>query len=137
MRAEANRTDMQGFLVRFIVTFFALGFTTAIVPGIELHGDNPVQSALSLGAAALMLGLLNAIVRPILIFFTLPLTIMTLGLSVLVLNGLLLWFTSSVVKGFDVKGFWAALLGTILLSVISGVLNAFVRDKRERSWRAR
>ncbi|MBM3316425.1 MAG: phage holin family protein [Candidatus Eisenbacteria bacterium] len=124
---------MQGFLVRFVVTFFALGFTTAIVPGIELHGEGPLRSGLALGAAALVLGLLNAVVRPILIFFTLPLTIMTLGLSVLVLNGLLLWFTSSVVKGFEVTGFWAALLGTIILSLISGVLNAVVRDKRERT----
>ncbi len=123
---------MQGFFVRFIVTFFALGFTAAIVPGIEITGTNPVHSALALGAAALVLGFLNAVVRPLLIFFTLPLTIVTLGLSVLVLNGLLLWFTSSIVKGFQVHGFWAALLGTIIMAIISGVLNAFVRDRRER-----
>jgi putative membrane protein len=123
---------MQGFLIRFVVSVLALGLTTAIVPGIKVEGANALQSALSLGAAALVLGVLNAVVRPILIFLTLPLTIMTLGLSVLVLNGLLLWLTSSVVKGFHVHGFWAAIFGTILLSIISGLLNAFVRDKQER-----
>ena len=123
---------MQGFWTRFVVTFFALGFTTAIVPGIELRGETSIGSALALGAAALILGVLNAVVRPILIFFTLPLTIMSLGLSVLFLNGLLLWLTSAIVHGFHVGGFWSAFLGTLLMALISALLNALVRDRRER-----
>jgi putative membrane protein len=123
---------MQGFLVRFFLSFLALGFTTAIIPGIDVNADGPVKQALALGAAALVLGLLNAIVRPVLIFLTLPITIVTLGLFILVLNGLLLWLTSAIVSGFDVSGFRAAFFGTIVLSIISAVLNAMVRDRWER-----
>ncbi len=123
---------MRGFLIRFVVSFLALGFTTAIVRGIDIEGENAFMQALSLGAAAVVLGILNAVVRPILIVLTLPITIMTLGLSLLVLNGFLLWMTSRVVEGFHVRTFWAALVGTLLLTLISAFLNAFVRDSRER-----
>lgn len=123
---------MPGLLVRFIVSVFALGFTTAIVPGIRIEGESDLNRALALGAAALVLGILNAIVRPILILLTLPITILTLGIFLLVLNGLLLWFTSVVVKGFEVNGFGAAFVGAILMTVISFVLNRFVKDKNER-----
>jgi len=123
---------MRGFLIRFGVSFLALGFTTAIVRGIDLEGANAFQEFLSLGAAALVLGALNAVVRPVLIVLTLPVTILTLGLSILALNGFLLWLTSRVVEGFHVRTFWAALLGTLLISVISAMLNGFVRDRRER-----
>jgi len=126
---------MSGFFARFLVAFFALGFTTAIVPGIQLRGGNAFADALALGAASLVLGVLNAVIRPLLIFFTLPLTIMTLGLSVLILNGLLLWLTSALVPGFQVAGFWAAMIGTLLLTIISGLMNAFVRDRREKGYR--
>ena len=124
---------MRGFLIRFGVGFLALGFTTAIVRGIDLEAPNAFQAALALGAAALVLGVLNAIVRPVLIILTLPITILTLGLSIFVLNGFLLWLTSRVVEGFRVRNFWAALLGTLLLTVISALLNAFVRDRREKA----
>lgn len=123
---------MPGLLVRFIVSVFALGFTTAIVPGIRIEGESDLNRALALGAAALVLGILNAVVRPILILLTLPITILSLGLFLLVLNGLMLWLTSVVVKGFEVHGFVAALLGAILMTVISFVLNRFVKDKNER-----
>ncbi|MFH1144130.1 MAG: phage holin family protein [Candidatus Eisenbacteria bacterium] len=123
---------MSGFFTRFIVTFFALGFTTALMPGIRLAGGNAMADMLALGAAALVLGALNAVVRPVLIFLTLPLTIVTLGLFILILNGLLLWLTAAVVPAFQVSGFGWAVLATIVLSIISALLNAFVRDKRER-----
>ncbi|MBD3162084.1 MAG: phage holin family protein [Candidatus Latescibacteria bacterium] len=122
---------MSGFLIRFIVSFFALGFTAMIVRGIDIHG-NDFQSILALGAAALVLGLLNAIVRPILIVLTLPITIVTLGLFLLVLNALMLWLTSAVVEGFHVSGPIPAFFGAILMAVISFVLNRFVKDPKER-----
>jgi putative membrane protein len=118
---------MSGFLIRFIVSFFALGFTTAIVPGIEIAGSTSFTKALTLGAAALVLGILNAIVRPILIFLTLPITIVTLGLFLFVLNAFLIWLTSRVVTGFHVAGFGSALLGAVVMTVISFVLNRFVK----------
>jgi len=123
---------MSGCLTRLIVVFFALGATVAILPGIHLTGGNATADFLALAAAALILGVLNAVVRPVLIFLTLPLTIVTLGLFILVLNALLLWLTSALVPAFHIDGFWWALLATIVLSIISAVLNAFVRDRRER-----
>lgn len=123
---------MSGFLIRFIVSFFALGFTAAIIPGIEIKGDSDFGQVFALGAAALVLGLLNAVVRPVLIVLTLPITVVTLGLFLLVLNGLMLWLTHLIVKGFVVEGFLAALFGAILMTVISFVLNRMVKDPHER-----
>jgi len=122
----------MGFLIRFVVSFFALGFTAAIVNGIDIVGQSDFSRGLSLGAAALVLGLLNAIVRPILVFLTLPLTVLTLGLFLLILNALMLALTDAVVEGFEVRSFGAAVIGTILMTVISFILNRMVRDKRER-----
>jgi len=118
---------MSGFLIRFIVSFFALGFTTAIVHGISIGGQTSFSKALTLGAAALVLGVLNAIVRPILILLTLPITIVTLGIFLLVLNAFILWLTSRVVTGFHVENFGAAFFGAILMTIISFVLNRFVK----------
>ena len=123
---------MHGFLIRFIVSFFALGFTAAIVRGIDIVGGGYFGRVLSLGAAALVLGVLNAVVRPILIVLTLPITLVTLGLFLLVLNGLMIWLTHLVVEGFVVTGFPAAIFGAILMTIISFVLNRFVKDRRER-----
>ncbi len=123
---------MHGFLIRFIVSFFALGFTAAIVRGIDIVGGSDFGRVLSLGAAALVLGVLNAVVRPILIVLTLPITLVTLGLFLLVLNGLMIWLTHLVVEGFVVTGFPAAIFGAILMTIISFVLNRFVKDRRER-----
>lgn len=75
---------------------------------------------------ALILGLLNAIVRPILFLLTLPITILTLGLFIFVLNGLLLWFVASFVKGFTITGFWPAVVGAIVYSLISWAATSFV-----------
>ncbi|HUO23332.1 MAG TPA: phage holin family protein [Caulobacteraceae bacterium] len=106
---------MMGFIVRFLMVVFALWLAAQIVPGIE------VRSTSSVVAAAVILGLLNAIVRPILILLTLPLTIVTLGLFLLVINAAMLWGASLFLHGFVVKGFVAALLGSILVSAISWV----------------
>ena len=76
--------------------------------------------------AALVLGLVNAIVRPVLVLLTLPVTLLTLGLFIFVINGLLFWFVGSFVKGFVVEGFWAGFLGAIIYSVISWLLSSLV-----------
>jgi putative membrane protein len=73
--------------------------------------------------AALVLGLLNTLVKPVLILLTLPITIVTLGLFLLVLNALVFWFAGSVLKGFQVNGFWWAMLGAFVYSIVSGVLS--------------
>ena len=113
----------MGLLIRVLVNAFAIYLIARIVPGIE------VSSFLTALGAGLVLGLINAIVRPILVVLTLPVTLVTLGLFLLVLNGLCLWLTSQLVTGFEVHGFWAAVWGALLVSVVSWILNAFVSDR--------
>jgi putative membrane protein len=95
-----------------------------VVPGITLRGK-PLWPAL---LAGLVLALVNAVVRPVLKVLTLPLTLLTLGLFLFVLNAFCLWLTSAIVPGFDVQGFWAAFLGALLISVASWALTVFVND---------
>jgi putative membrane protein len=79
--------------------------------------------------AAAVLGVINAVLRPLLMLLTLPLTILTLGLFALVINGLMLYIAGTVVRGFHVTGFWSAVFGALFLSVISWVANAFISDR--------
>jgi putative membrane protein len=112
-----------GFLIRVLVNALAIWLATTIVPGIEARG------AASVVVAALVLGVINAIVRPILLVLTLPLTLVTLGLFLFVLNALCLWLTSAIVPGFDVRGFWPAFWAALLISALSWAANGFVSDR--------
>jgi putative membrane protein len=80
--------------------------------------------------AGLVLGIINAVVRPIFVVLTFPLTIVTLGLFLFVLNAFCLWLTSVFVPGFTVTGFWPAFLGALIISVVSWLLSRFVSDRR-------
>jgi putative membrane protein len=81
-------------------------------------------------AAALVLGLVNALIRPLLVVLTLPVTLLTLGLFIFVINGLLFWAVGSFVEGFHVAGFWSGVFGAIVYSLISWVLSALIPDRR-------
>jgi putative membrane protein len=83
--------------------------------------------------AALILGLINTFIRPLLILLTLPATLLTLGLFIFVINGLLFWFVGSFVQGFHVAGFWSAFFGAILYSIISWALSALLLGSRDRA----
>jgi putative membrane protein len=90
----------------------------------------PSITVASFGAAlvaALVLGLINAVVRPVLVLLTLPVTVLTLGLFIFVINGLLFWMVGTWLEGFDVGGFWSGVLGAILFSIVSWVLSALVQ----------
>ncbi len=113
----------MGFLFRVLVNAFAIYLVAEIVPGITVAS---VPAALGAG---LVLGLINAVVRPILVVLTLPVTLLTLGLFLLVLNAFCLWLTSLLVKGFEVHGFWAAMFGSLLVSIVSWTLSVFVSDR--------
>ncbi len=113
----------MGFLVRVLANALAIFFAAAVVPGIEIRG------VLSAMGAGLVLGLVNAVVRPVLLVLTLPLTLLTLGLFLFVLNGLCLWLVSLVVKGFEVHGFWPAVFGALIVSVVSWLVTAFLSDR--------
>jgi len=115
------------FLARLVLNGVAIIIAAWLLPG--LHVASPF-SALIAGA---ILGFVNAIVRPILFFLTLPLTLITLGLFIFVLNALCLALTAAMVPGFTIDGFWWALLGALLISVVSWILNGIFVSSRERS----
>ena len=100
-------------LARWAVNAAALLLVAYLYPGVT------VESFFAALIAALVLGLVNAVIRPILIILTLPATLLTLGLFIFVINALLFWFVAEIVQGFKVTGFGAALLGSILYSVIT------------------
>ena len=81
--------------------------------------------------AALVLGLINTLIRPVLVLLTLPVTLLTLGLFIFVINGLLFWFVGSFVKGFTVEGFWTAVFRAIVYSIISWALSSLLLRHRE------
>lgn len=113
---------MLSFFLRWLITAVSLLITARIVPGIEIK-DFTVALI-----AAVALGLINAIIRPLLILFTLPLTILTLGLFIFVVNAISFSLASYFIRGFEVESFFAALFGSIVVSIISGVLNGFFVD---------
>jgi putative membrane protein len=110
----------MGLLIRWLIYAVAIMILTYIVPGIS------VKNFYSALIAALVLGLVNAVIRPLLILLTLPVNILTLGLFTLVINALMLWFVASIVKGFDVQNFVAAFLGALVLLVVGWIINAFI-----------
>jgi putative membrane protein len=112
-----------GFIVRVLVNAATIALAAAFVPGLRLDGAVPAL------LAGLVLGLINALVRPVLLVLTLPLTLITLGLFLLVLNGICLALTAWLVPGFDVEGFLPAMLGALVISVVSWILTAFVSDR--------
>lgn len=112
---------MQGLILRWVINAAALFFIGSIIQGIH------VQSFWAGLMAAAALGIINAVIRPIVTFFTWPLNFLTLGLFPLVINAVFLLMVSGLVKGFTVEGFLPAFFGSIVLSFISGFLNFFVR----------
>ena len=115
------------FLLRVLVLMSSMGLVSLVLPGI--HFD----SLLDLFLAALVVGLANAVLRPLLIFFTLPLVLLSLGLFIFVINASLLYLAAWIVPGFRLGDFWWALLAAFLISVVSFVLNRLVFDPRRWS----
>jgi putative membrane protein len=113
----------MGFLARVLVNALAIYFAAAVIPGVAISGP------LAALGAGLVFGLVNAVVRPVLLVLTLPLTLVTLGLFLFVLNAVCFWLTAALVKGFEVHGFGAAFLGALLVSVVSWLLTTFLSDR--------
>jgi putative membrane protein len=114
---------MLGLALRWVLNAFALWVVSEIVPGI--HADGVFATLV----AALVLGVLNALVRPFFLLLTLPINLLTLGLFTFVINALMLELTGSMVKGFAVDSFGAALVGALVLSLVSFLLNVFINDR--------
>lgn len=111
---------MLGFFITWFTNTLALLIVVRLLPGIQV--DQWETTAL----AALVLGLLNAFLRPLLIFFTLPLHFVSLGFFTLVINGFMFYLVSKIVEGFVVVNFWSAFFGALLFSVVSFLLNFFI-----------
>ena len=114
---------MNGLLIRWLLLTISIIVTSYLVDGIH------VTSFFSAFFAAAVLGILNALFRPILIVITLPINILTLGLFTFVINALLLKMASGVVPGFYVEGFWSAVFGSLIISLVSWMLNSFVNER--------
>jgi putative membrane protein len=120
-------------ILRWIITILALFLAAYVVPGISVEGNAWIAFAVM----AVVLGLVNAIVRPILKLLTCPLILLTLGVFVLVINGVTLWLASAIAVnwfgvGFYVDGFWPAFLGALIVSIVTIVLSALVRENEDR-----
>ena len=111
---------MLGFLVRLTISALGLWLAQAIVPGIEITGTG------TLVAAALLLGIVNALVRPLIILLTLPLTIVTLGLFLFLVNAAMFGLVAALLDGFHVSGFGAALLGSIVVGLTGWVASWYI-----------
>lgn len=115
---------MRSILIHWIILTVALAVTAWLLPGVQ------ISSTGALLVAALVLGFLNAILRPVLVLLTLPLTVMTLGLFYLVLNAVLFALASVLVAGFHVAGFGSAFLGAIIMSLLSWFLGSLTVKRR-------
>ena len=113
---------MKNFLLRAAIAAFGLWLASQAVPGISIRGAG------TLAGAALLLGVVNAVVRPVLVVLTLPITILTLGLFLLVVNAASFALVAFFIRDFHVAGFVPALLGSLLVSFISWFGSAFLKD---------
>lgn len=111
---------MTGFLLRLLIAAFGLWLASALVPGIEIVGTG------TLLMAALLLGIVNAIVRPIFILLTLPITIVTLGAFLLVVNAAMLGLVAALLDGFRIAGFFSALFGALVVGLTGWVASWWV-----------
>jgi len=114
---------MKGLILRWLISTASIMLASYLVNGIRVSG---FFSAL---LAAVALGILNAVLRPILIILTLPLTILTMGLFIFIINALMLVMASGIIPGFVVQGFWPAMFGSLIISIINWVLSMFINEQ--------
>jgi putative membrane protein len=116
--------NLMRILLVWILNAIALWLVTLIVPGVQ------VEDELSAFIAAVVLGLVNALVKPVLIILTLPITVLTLGMFLLVLNALLFWGVGELLPGFNVDGFWWAMLGALVYSLLTWAMSSLLPKNR-------
>ncbi|MFO7983600.1 MAG: phage holin family protein [Desulfuromonadales bacterium] len=121
--SDMREVRVRGILLRWLFLTIAILAAAYLLGGIEVSG---FFSAL---LAAALLGFLNAVFRPILLILTLPINVLTLGFFTFVINALLLMMASGVIGGFHVHGFWSALFGSLIISVVSSLLSSFISDR--------
>jgi len=114
---------MMGIFVRWLTLTGAIAFASYVLDGIHVSGFS------SAFWAAAILGILNAFFRPIALILTLPINILSLGFFTFVINAFMLKLASGVISGFDVHGFWSAIFGSLIISVVSWLLNSFINER--------
>jgi putative membrane protein len=113
----------MGLFIRWLILTAAIIIASYLLEGIHISGF------FSAFLAAAILGVLNALFRPVLIILTLPINILTFGLFTFIINALMLKMASSVIPGFEVQGFWTAVFGALIISFVSWLLNSFISDR--------
>ncbi|MGZ3579537.1 MAG: phage holin family protein [Syntrophales bacterium] len=113
----------MGILIRWIILTLSIIIASYLLEGIHISGF------FSAFCAAAALGILNALFRPILLILTLPINVLTLGLFTFIINALMLKMASGIIPGFEVHGFWTAVIGSLIISIISWLLNSFISDR--------
>ncbi len=113
---------MHGWILRWILNIIAIIITSALLAGFEVTLWGAI-------VGSVFLGVVNAIIRPILLFLTLPLNVLSLGLFTFVINGLMLWLTSVTIQGFDLISFWWAILSAIVLSILSFIISLLIDER--------
>jgi putative membrane protein len=114
---------MKGIFLRWLILTFSIIATSYLIDGIEVSGF------VSAFFAAAILGILNAFFRPILLILTLPVNILSLGLFTFVINAIVLMMVSGLISGFEVYGFWSAVFGSLLISLVSWLLTSFISER--------
>jgi putative membrane protein len=115
----------RSILLRWLITTLAICMVPYVVSGVSVEGFGAAMFA------AAVLGILNSLVRPVLIILTLPLTVVTLGLFLLVINTLMFLLAGSIAPGFHVESFWSALFGSIIVSIVSWMINGSILPEHE------
>ena len=115
------------FVIRFIISTLAVIITSYLLPGVHL------ESFLTAVIVAAVLSFLNAVVKPVMIFFTIPITLFTFGLFLIIINGAIIMLADKLVVGFEVKNFFAALLFSIMMWLITSILETLTRKREENS----
>lgn len=111
---------MNGFFLRTLITILGLLLASAIIPGVEIHGTGSVI------IAAVLLGLVNGFVRPVAFLLTLPITILSLGLFLFILNAAMFGLVAAMLDNFVVAGFWSAIFGSLVVSLTSTVASWYI-----------
>ena len=121
---QTLNSTIMSLIIRWFINALALMLVAYLYSGVQVTGI--IQALI----AALVLGLVNALIRPILVLLTLPVTILTLGLFIFIINAFLFWFVAEIVKGFTVSGFMAALIGSLMFSVITIITSWLISGKK-------
>jgi putative membrane protein len=114
------------FLARVLLNALAIGVAAWLVPGVQLSGPLPAV------IAGILLGFVNALVKPLLILLTLPFTLVTLGFFLFVVNAICFGLTAALVPGFDLSGFSAAFFGALVVTLVSWVVSALIADAQKQ-----